>query len=97
MPVPSEQHPLDQPFAFAFIRLDGATTPLLHAVDAGSADAMSVGARVAPRWGTPVPAVTVIVGTPADEDLRLVCMFTPALTGDEAHHLTESGIHSSVY
>jgi L-ectoine synthase len=31
------------------------------------------------------------------EDLRLVCMFTPALTGDEAHHLTESGIHSSVY
>jgi L-ectoine synthase len=32
-----------------------------------------------------------------NEDLRLVCMFTPALTGDEAHHLTESGIHSSVY
>jgi L-ectoine synthase len=31
------------------------------------------------------------------EDLRLVCMFTPALTGDEAHRLTESGIHSSVY
>jgi len=30
-------------------------------------------------------------------DMRLVCMFTPALTGDEAHHLTESGIHSSVY
>lgn len=32
-----------------------------------------------------------------DEDLRLVCMFTPALTGDEAHKLTESGIHPSVY
>jgi L-ectoine synthase len=32
-----------------------------------------------------------------DGDMRLVCMFTPALTGDEAHHLTESGIHSSVY
>ncbi len=31
------------------------------------------------------------------EDLRLVCMFTPALVGDEAHRLTESGIHSSVY
>jgi L-ectoine synthase len=30
-------------------------------------------------------------------DMRLVCMFTPALTGDEAHHLTESGIHSSIY
>ena len=32
-----------------------------------------------------------------DEDLRLVCMFTPALTGDEAHRLTESGMHSSAY
>ena len=30
-------------------------------------------------------------------DMRLICMFTPALTGDEAHRLTESGIHSSVY
>jgi len=36
VPVPSEQHPLDRPFAFAFVRLDGATTPLLHVVDAGS-------------------------------------------------------------
>ena len=27
VPTPSEQHPLDHPFAFAFIRLDGATTP----------------------------------------------------------------------
>ncbi len=34
--TPSEQHPLDHPFAFALIRLDGATTPLLHAVDAGA-------------------------------------------------------------
>ncbi|CAN5575651.1 OB-fold nucleic acid binding domain-containing protein [soil metagenome] len=50
VPTPSEQHPLDHAFAFAFIKLDGATTPLLHAVDAGSADAISNGARVAPRW-----------------------------------------------
>lgn len=50
IPVPSEQHPLDHPFAFAMIRLDGASTPLLHAVDAGSPDALEVGARVAPRW-----------------------------------------------
>ena len=32
-----------------------------------------------------------------DEDLRLVCMFTPALTGDEAHTFGESGVHPSVY
>jgi uncharacterized OB-fold protein len=47
---PSSQHPLDRPFAFALIRLDGASTTLLHAVDAGSIDAMADGMRVAPRW-----------------------------------------------
>lgn len=50
VPEPTEQHPLDTPCAFAFVRLDGASTPLLHAVDAGSPDAMSEGMRVAPRW-----------------------------------------------
>lgn len=50
VPSPSAQHPLQKPFAFAFIRLDGATTPLLHAVDAGSPDRIAKGARVAPRW-----------------------------------------------
>lgn len=50
VPAPTVQHPLDRPFAFAFIRLDGASTPLLHAVDAGSPEAMAEGMRVAPRW-----------------------------------------------
>ena len=48
--APTEQHPLDHPFAFATIRLDGADTSLVHVVDAGSPDAMSIGMRVAPRW-----------------------------------------------
>ena len=48
--APSGQHPLDRPFAFAAIRLDGADTALVHAVDAGSPGAMSIGMRVAPRW-----------------------------------------------
>ncbi|HUP99712.1 MAG TPA: OB-fold domain-containing protein [Aeromicrobium sp.] len=47
-PVPGQ--PLDHPFAFALVTLDGATTPLLHAVDAGSADAMRTGMRVQARW-----------------------------------------------
>jgi uncharacterized OB-fold protein len=47
---PTVQHPLDHPFAFALIQLDGADTSFLHAVDAGSIDAMSTGMRVAPRW-----------------------------------------------
>lgn len=44
------KHHLDRPFAFALIRPDGADTALLHVVDAGSVDAMSVGMRVVPRW-----------------------------------------------
>ncbi len=47
---PTSQHPLSKPFAFALIKLDGADTALMHAVDAGSIDAMSTGMRVAPRW-----------------------------------------------
>jgi uncharacterized OB-fold protein len=47
---PGAHHPLDRPFAYALIRLDGADTDLLHVVDAGSQDALSVGMRVAPRW-----------------------------------------------
>ncbi len=47
---PSPSHPLDRPFAFALIKLDGASTALMHVVDAGSIDAMSTGMRVAPRW-----------------------------------------------
>ena len=33
---PTPKHPLDQPFAFALIKLDGADTAMVHAVDAGS-------------------------------------------------------------
>jgi uncharacterized OB-fold protein len=47
---PTEQHPLDRPFAFALVKLDGADTALVHAVDSGSIAAMSTGMRVAPRW-----------------------------------------------
>ncbi|HEY6798275.1 MAG TPA: OB-fold domain-containing protein [Kineosporiaceae bacterium] len=52
---PLEGQPLDRPFAWALIRLDGADTPLLHAVDAGSAASMRSGMRVRARWAdTPV-------------------------------------------
>jgi uncharacterized OB-fold protein len=49
-PQPLEGQPLGQPFAWALIRLDGADTAMLHAVDAGSAAAMRTGLRVRPRW-----------------------------------------------
>ena len=47
---PLEGQPLEHPFAWALIRLDGAGTALLHAVDAGSAAAMRTGMRVRARW-----------------------------------------------
>ncbi|MGE2731041.1 Zn-ribbon domain-containing OB-fold protein [Mycolicibacterium vaccae] len=47
---PLEGQPLDRPFAWALIKLDGADTPMLHAVDAGSADAISTGTRVHAHW-----------------------------------------------
>ncbi len=49
-PEPLEGQPLTHPFAWALIRLDGADTAMLHAVDARSAAAMRTGMRVRPRW-----------------------------------------------
>jgi uncharacterized OB-fold protein len=47
--TPNPNHPLDRPFAFALIRLDGADTAMVHVVD-GPRDAISTGARVRPKW-----------------------------------------------
>jgi uncharacterized OB-fold protein len=47
---PRAKQPLDRPFAWALIRLDGADTALLHAVDAGDPARIKTGMRVVPRW-----------------------------------------------
>jgi uncharacterized OB-fold protein len=47
---PRAKHPLSHPFAWALIRLDGADSAMLHAVDAGSESRMRTGMRVRPRW-----------------------------------------------
>jgi uncharacterized OB-fold protein len=47
---PLDGQPLAHPFGWALIRLDGADTAMLHAVDAGSPDRMRTGMRVTPRW-----------------------------------------------
>ncbi|WP_343708962.1 OB-fold domain-containing protein [Mycobacterium sp.] len=58
---PLEGQPLDHPFAWALIKLDGADIPLLHAVDAGSSGAISSGARVHVHWADePAGAITDI-------------------------------------
>ncbi len=47
---PRAKHPFSRPFAWALIRLDGADTALLHAVDAGSESRLRTGMRVVARW-----------------------------------------------
>ncbi|WP_199431777.1 Zn-ribbon domain-containing OB-fold protein [Qaidamihabitans albus] len=47
---PLAGQPLERPFAWALIRLDGADTALLHALDAGSAANVHTGMRVRARW-----------------------------------------------
>ena len=49
-PAPRAEQPLDRPFAWALVRLDGADTALLHAVDAGKPENMTTGMRVQVRW-----------------------------------------------
>lgn len=47
---PRSKHPLDHAFAFALVKLDGADTALLHAVDAGDQSRMKTGMRVRARY-----------------------------------------------
>lgn len=75
VPSPSPKHPLDRPFAFALIRLDGADTDMVHAVDVSDIGAMSTGMRVLPTFRDEpkgrvddlacfVPAVTATASEP---------------------------------
>lgn len=47
-PLPPQ--PLDEPFAWALIRLDGADTAMLHVIKVASPDDVSTGARVHAVW-----------------------------------------------
>lgn len=48
-PVPRAGNPFDRPFAWALVRFDGATSSLLHALDAPR-EAITTGMRVKVRW-----------------------------------------------
>lgn len=50
VPEPVKDQPLDRPFAFALVTLDGADVPLLHALDVASPDEVTTGMRVRVRW-----------------------------------------------
>ncbi|WP_327596286.1 Zn-ribbon domain-containing OB-fold protein [Streptomyces chartreusis] len=48
--APRRDQPLNTPFAWVLVRLDGADTALLHALDASGPDAVHTGMRVRVRW-----------------------------------------------
>ena len=50
VPEPLRKHPLDRPFAWALVQLDGADTSLLHALDVASPEDVRTGMRVRIRW-----------------------------------------------
>jgi len=65
---PVKAQPLDKPFAFALITLDGATTPLLHAVEADGPESLSTGMRVQAKWvDEPSGLITDLVFVPETE------------------------------
>ncbi|MGW1884520.1 Zn-ribbon domain-containing OB-fold protein [Streptomyces sp. NPDC001970] len=49
-PQPRRGQPLGTPFAWVLVKLDGADTALLHALDASGPDAVRTGMRVRIRW-----------------------------------------------
>ncbi|MFC5731381.1 MULTISPECIES: Zn-ribbon domain-containing OB-fold protein [Nocardioides] len=62
---PVAGQPFDRPFAFALVTLDGATSPILHAVDVTSAAEVSTGMRVRARWAAErTGAITDVVFVP---------------------------------
>lgn len=88
-PAPLPGQPLDRPFAYALIRLDGADTPLLHAVAVDDPAQLATGARVHAHWvDEPVGAITDIAyfalgdeaeaaESPADERDPVSMVITP--------------------
>lgn len=47
---PRDAHPMDVPFAWAMIKLDGADVAMIHCVAADSEESLSTGARVRVVW-----------------------------------------------
>ncbi len=84
-PLPGQ--PLETPFAWALIRLDGADTPMLHAIDAPP-DAVHTGMRVQARWApSPVgsirdiecfePLNSTYIELDADQPAQVTMVTTP--------------------
>lgn len=47
---PRDAHPMDKPFAWAMVKLDGADVPMVHCVAADAENDVSTGGRVRAVW-----------------------------------------------
>ena len=87
--TPRRGQPLDRPFAWVLVRLDGADSALLHALDAPGHDAVRTGMRVRVRWAAErTGAITDIAcfepaghSAPADEATPHSGQFADPVTG----------------
>lgn len=86
---PVAGQPFDRPFGWALVRLDGADTAILHAVDVASSAELRTGLRVRVRWAAetigaitdiacfePVPEGATPEPVPALDDSEPVTMVT---------------------
>jgi len=63
---PRRQQPLDHPFAYVLVQLDGADTSFIHVVDDVAEADMKTGMRVSARWSEETTgAMTDFVFVPA--------------------------------
>jgi uncharacterized OB-fold protein len=85
-PLPDQ--PLDRPFAWAMVKLDGADTPMLHVVDTdGDESAMKTGMRVQAKWRAARPAGDegdVAVGTYREGNILDIECFVAETAGGGA-------------
>jgi uncharacterized protein len=100
-PNPLAGQPLQHPFAWAFVLLDGADTPMLHAVDASD---VHTGMRVRARWSAdggngmrdiecfaPIDEVEAVEPRPADDITMLTTPvrlnYTHSASPEESRYL----------
>ena len=66
---PDDGQPFDRPFAWVLVRLDGADTPMVHALDVAGPNEVSVGQRVRVVWaGERTGAITDFHFAPDTDD-----------------------------
>jgi len=83
VPEPVAGQPFDRPFAWVLVRLDGADSPLLHALDVASPADVETGMRVRVRWAAErVGAITDIAGFEPAADGRAASAGEPVETTD---------------